>query len=144
MAILIHEDNKIEVRVKKYPLDSNDYFAEYVKLGERAPITGIQTRYIIAEDGVTYAIEIVLKKGFYFGEYAKVRARLTHLGTKISIKDMDRPTHLGDFEATKSDMVFFLEANDPIVDGKIVKGARFAFQALAAGMYASFNPTLQF
>jgi hypothetical protein len=74
MVILSNGGNEIEVRIIKYPLDEGDYFEEYVKLGERDTATALQTRYITAEDDLPYAIEIVLKEGFVFGDYTKVRA----------------------------------------------------------------------
>lgn len=130
MVILIHGQNEVEVRVKKYPLDQDDYFVEHVKLGEREPRTAPQTRYLIAEDGVNYAIEIVLKQRFNFDGHSRIRATLFHLGVLISVKDWDIPDELGKKERIKEDATFYLEANDPILNGKIIKGARFAFQTL--------------
>jgi hypothetical protein len=133
MVNLIHRQNKVEVRLKKYPLDQDAYFEEYVKLGAREPATAPQNRYVIADDNATYAVEIVLKSGFNFEDYSWVRATLTHLDTVISIKDWYRPGNLDKSHCIREDTALYLEADDPIVGGKIMKGAKFAFQSLTIG-----------
>ena len=75
MAILKSGNDEYEVRIKRYP--EKTYFDEYVKTGDREESSATSCdRYIVGEDGVRYTIEVTLKKGFSFGDYEVVRARL--------------------------------------------------------------------
>jgi hypothetical protein len=138
MAVLTHnnyrfnrEPSAVEVRVKKYPLDADGYFDEYVKLEERHPRTMSQTRFLVIEERIPYAIEIVLRKGFSFEGYSVLRATLSYLGTVISIQDWSIPKGFDSYEPSFEDQILHLEANDPILNGKIMKGAKFVFETLS-------------
>ena len=71
MAILTEEGNEYEVRIKRVP--QGTYFKEYVKIGDREQAESTRCeRYIVAEPGQRYEIEVTIKKGFEWGEFEKV------------------------------------------------------------------------
>ena len=137
MAILKSGSDEYEVRIKRYP--EKTYFDEYVKTGDREePSATSCDRYIVGEDGVRYTIEVTLKKGFSFGDYGVVRARLFIPGHEVSISENDvhKPE---DFEnGIKSDMTTELQYADVTVEGSKVLGARFGFRSLAIGNFQVF------
>src|SRR5450432_3099073 len=142
MAILIHKGGEIEVWIKKYPLDGDEFFDEYVKTGERQPKDDPQSRYINVEANAAYAIEIVLKKGFNFEDYSGICVSLQHAGSEVCWQYWERQDDLGDETKLRSDQVCTFEAKDatclgepyePAVDGKTIKKARFSFDALEIG-----------
>jgi hypothetical protein len=135
MAILKSGSDEYEVRIKRYP--EKTYFDECVKTGDREePSATSCDRYIVGEDGVRYTIEVTLKKGFSFGDYEVVRARLFIPGHEVSISENDvhKPE---DFEnGIKSDMTTELQYADVTVEGSKVLGARFGFRNLLLGSFS--------
>jgi hypothetical protein len=56
MVILIHRQNKMEVRLKKYPLDQHAYFEQHVKLGVREPQDGCPQEGLCLETAAFWSI----------------------------------------------------------------------------------------
>jgi hypothetical protein len=132
MAILKGGNEEYEVRIKRYP--EKTYFDEYIKTGEREKTAATKCkRYIVGEDGVKYTIEVTLKKGFMFGEFHSVQAKLKVPGKTDSVchKNIRRPADYKD--GIKEKITTELEYADVTVRGLKLMGARFAFRSLALG-----------
>ena len=75
MAILTHNGNTVEIRVKN--TTDNTYYDEYVSVEKRdEPKSRECIRYIGPIPGTTYAIEITLVKVYNFGNCKYVTASL--------------------------------------------------------------------
>lgn len=132
MAIPKDGDDEYEVRIKRYP--DKTYFEEHIKIGDREkPGATSCGRYIVGEEGVTYTIEVTLRKGFTFGEFDRVQALLFIPGLEgtIAFKDIFRPADCKG--KIKEDIIAELEYADVVVLGCKVLGARFTFRGLGIG-----------
>ncbi len=68
----------------------NTYFDEYVKVDGREKHYGIERkRYIKAEEGALFSIEVTLKPGFDFGNFDRVQAQLFFPGQAGSVSWVD-------------------------------------------------------
>jgi hypothetical protein len=133
MAILKDDNDEYEVRISRHP--GNAQFDEYIKIGDREKPKDTEcVHYIVGEAGVTYTIEVILKKGFRFGNYSRVRAKLHLLGQKDSVSQVDifnpNPT---ENEPTIADISRKIEYANVVVDGQKMLETRFTFRNLVAG-----------
>lgn len=139
MAILKEGNDEYQVRIKRYP--EKTYFDEYVKTnGREVPGSRRCDRYIVGEGGVRYTIEVTLKEGFDFGTYSQVQVQLglpRHNDT-VSFKDIYKPNHSEG--GIKEKLSTELEYADVTVGGRMMLGARFAFQNLVLGTVFSLLP----
>lgn len=136
MAILKSGNDEYEVRIKRYP--EKTYFDEYVKTGDREKSSATScNRYIVGENGVRYTIEVTLKKGFSFGDFEFVRAKLYIPGEEdpISQEYVCRPEDYED--GIKSDITTELQYADVTVEGSRMLDARFSFRNLLLGTFRS-------
>ncbi|KAF7865785.1 hypothetical protein EAF04_005950 [Stromatinia cepivora] len=127
MLILNTKQDDVEVPIKRYPDDT--YHDEYIKVEDKEDHSDKKReRYIVAEPGTTYYIEFGLKKGYDFGEYSLIKARLFFPGRdqaisrfKFGAKPENRPK-------LKTDLIEKIQYADVEVDGQKMLGARFAFR----------------
>lgn len=140
MAILSKEINQVEVRIKRYP--EGTYFDEYIKVGDREKRDATTCeRYIIPEPGVTYTIEVTLKKGYQFGKCNDVTAslRLSGSPTVIACGYIGAPQD--ESEYLEKDLVKDVEFTDIIqVGGRKISGARLAFRQISVGELGYIMP----
>jgi len=132
MAILEEGEDEYEVTIKRHP--AGTYFEEHIKIGDREKLGCLtRDRYIVSEAGMAYTIEVRLKKGFNFGVFCMVRAKLFFPGQKenITVINLRRPSSLE--KVLNEDMVKNLEFADVELNGKKMLGTRFAFRSLIAG-----------
>ncbi|KAI9649998.1 hypothetical protein NHQ30_000011 [Ciborinia camelliae] len=120
MAILNTTQGQVEVRIKRYP--DHTYYDEYIKVERKEEeLDDTRERYIVAEAGTTYYIEVTLKEDFNFGEYNHIQAALFFPGRKKHISSIN---FLGLYRVGK------IEYADVDINGQKVHGARFAFRSL--------------
>jgi hypothetical protein len=75
LAILTQVEDEYEVRIMRQP--ENAYFDEYVKVeGREKHYATERKRYIKAEEGLLFSIEVTLKPVFDFGNFDRVQAQL--------------------------------------------------------------------
>jgi len=133
MAILSEDSNEYEVKIKRIP--QNAYFEEHVKVGDpEAPGALKSKRYIVAEPGQRYGVEVTLKKGFEFGEYkqAEIRVLFSEMNVTFAAKVLSKTEiqgklNEGDFSTT---LAYINVSNQ----GDLI-GAPFTFQKLGIGMF---------
>ncbi|KAF7944478.1 hypothetical protein EAE96_010869 [Botrytis aclada] len=131
MAILNTSQGEVEVRIKRYPEDT--YYDEHIKVeGKERKTDTERERYIIAEPGTTYYMEIILKKGFKIGKYSTIDARVylpdreEHMSSIILLsKHFD-----GSKEKAETDLIRKMQYVDVEIDGQKMLGARFAFKKI--------------
>ena len=134
MAILKDGTDEYEVCIKRHPQKIT--FEEYVKIGDRPkPDAKSCTRYIVGEEGVTYTVEVTLRKGFIFGDYTRVDAKLCLPGQKDPISSIyiHPPPDTGLHSPTTLDVSKTIEYADVELQGRKMLGTRFAFRSLVAG-----------
>jgi hypothetical protein len=134
MAILTQDDNKVEVKIKRFPQGTD--FNEYVKIGDREKRGATSCeRYIIPEPGTKYAIEITLKKGYLFGpdcNCVKATLYLPGVPQRIDYKRFHL-FHLGQ-DPLAEDVTRRLEFAEKLeVGGVKLSGARLAFREILIG-----------
>ncbi|TAQ89276.1 hypothetical protein B7494_g2409 [Chlorociboria aeruginascens] len=122
--------SEVDVRIKRYPEGS--YYDEYVKIGDlEKPNATEFERYIVAEPGTMFEVEITLKKGFNFKQHDEALAVLEFLGDSNSFigSESATPSTGGVLNSIKSDLKFSIKYVDPSVFG--LKNSRLAFRALS-------------
>jgi len=135
MPIIEHQGNKIQVKIQRQP--DKSYFDEYVKTGSREPPnTQTYERYIIGEHDTIYEIEIILKAGYKFRDYERVKASLCIGDSKqtsrsIAFVSLERPAN--HVNGIKEYLKGYICCVDTVLDGEMVTGAKFSFHGLNAG-----------
>ncbi|KAL2067799.1 hypothetical protein VTL71DRAFT_15895 [Oculimacula yallundae] len=128
MAIIEDGGNKYEVRIKR--CDNGAYFDD---------------RYIVGEDGVEYTIELRLHKGFDFGEFTEVQAKLHIPGRSEYVchrnlhktKIVKKPTtneadpNVDDTDIESADLVDELKLREKVVPGVNMLGSNLTFRGLS-------------
>lgn len=128
MAILETPSGEIEVRLEKTGPNFTEptYFDEYVQAGVREDQKATTiTRYIVPED-TTYAVEIVVKKGYNFGsEYHRIGVRADDVASgealfnrSCLVKDLGScfgHVLLADCEEVIIIVIFILPLVDPLI-----------------------------
>ncbi|KAF7944477.1 hypothetical protein EAE96_010868 [Botrytis aclada] len=124
MAIMSGIEGEIEVRVKRHP---GQYCDEYIKLepNEESP-NMYNERYIKAEPGIAYCVEVMLKKGFDFGKYDLVQAKLYMDNEEVSYAEFKPSPHGLDGTKTKKDLVQQIRYANVEIDGR-GRGLKFVF-----------------
>jgi len=133
MAILMEEGNEYEVRVKRVP--QGTYFKEYVKIGDREQVESTRCdRYIVAEPGQQYEIEINIRKGFHWGEYQRVRARLFLPGfeQRVASKSFNREEFGSEIKYEGASLT--IDCINGFQYPQLV-GAPFTFREMEIGMF---------
>lgn len=138
MAILTRDESQIEVKIKKH--SDETYFEEYVKVGDREkPDATSCERYIVPEPGVTFTIEVTLKKGFVFGKYTVVRAYLYVPGFKQWVARAKTSRPKNHQRGTKEDITLEINPIEVLFSGQRFEGARLGFKELSIGTVDMFN-----
>ena len=135
MVILTQDDNQSEVRIKRQPEGS--YFDEYVKVGDREKGNAQSyDRYIIPEPGVTYTIEITLKKGYQFYGCQGVMAVLVFPGQRLpwEMSEFTRFINQRPDFPLSADWTRSLEHSGVVIaSGNKISGGRLAFREISIG-----------
>ncbi|KUJ20085.1 uncharacterized protein LY89DRAFT_731318 [Mollisia scopiformis] len=86
MVVLQEDGNEYEIRVKRIP--QNTYFDERQKFGDPEEVDATTAdRYIVAEPGQMYAVEVTVKAGLKWGTYSHVRVSLRLAGGQEFVAD---------------------------------------------------------
>jgi hypothetical protein len=135
MVVLTADDlGSVEVRLKKYPLENDSYFEEYVKVGDRDGMTNSKYRYVIAEAESEYCIEVAVKAGFKLDENTHVLVEVFHKDQRIVLEEFDGSSTLNRKHCTKADMVYLVKDTQTVAsNGRVFQGARLTFENLSIG-----------
>ncbi|KAJ8068385.1 hypothetical protein OCU04_003945 [Sclerotinia nivalis] len=121
---------EIEVRFKRH---QGKYYDEYVKLEPGEAIREPNhERYIIAEPGTKYYVEVTLREGFDFGKYDLIQAKLYMDEEEVSYADFEPSKHGFDGRKTKKDLVKNIRYANVEIDGQR-RGSMFIFGNMEMG-----------
>lgn len=117
-------------------LPEETYFEEYVNTDERSSPHAVEcNQYIVPEPGARYGIEVILAKGYVFGECKKVLAQLYLSGSKVrtSSKLISKPK--GGTNGTEKDFRVILKDAHYHVDANTANsGSALAFSSFTMGV----------
>lgn len=130
MAILSEGGNEYEVKIIRRPQDT--YFTEHVKVGNlEKPDAESCERYIVAESGQRYAIEVTIKQGFRWGHFDEIDISMAFIERSYIACMILRRVDYGR-QLKKEDVTVYLDCLNFQVARDLV-GAPFCFRGLAIG-----------
>ncbi|KAI9649996.1 hypothetical protein NHQ30_000009 [Ciborinia camelliae] len=129
MAILTEEGNEYEVRIINTA--TKEAFREFVKLGDRENRGDPECeRYIVAQPGTAFKIEITLKAGFCFKPYNDVIALIVFGGQGICCAGKCFVDENPECALTEQDYKAQIDCVNVVGYSKDIIGAPFVFRSL--------------
>lgn len=131
MVVLSEDGNEYEVRVRRAP--QGTYFDERIKFGDPWETKDLTAdRYIVAEPGQEYAVEVIVKKGMKWGPYKQISATMFFVNGEEAVAGyfLDRKD---EEETTTEDHILTFACVNYAPLGTNLIGAPFTFQNLAIG-----------
>lgn len=133
MAIITATQGQYEVKIKR--VEDGTYFDEYYVgggEGEHA-FDARRERYIVAEPGTRFSIEVTLKQDFDFGIYTSAVAQLKVPGRKNPVAQITLIPRSWQKEL-KDDLVGEIKCADVTIGGQKMLGAELVFRGIGIGL----------
>jgi hypothetical protein len=133
MVVLQEDGHMYEIKVVR--VSDNTYFGERVKIGEIEEIDASKAdRYIVAEPGQAYAVEVTVKKGLRWSNFDESVVNLTFTGGKGFAAAAILFRREGETRTSEDTVLILNCVNDPFQPQRVI-GSPFVFRTLSIGMF---------